>query len=149
MYFVSITRLRIRSIFFLPRFLLANEASIKFIRKVNGFIAGKELIDKGFTFWTVTIWESGEAMKFFRNNDPHKTAMRNLPNWCNEAAYAHWTQEDDTIPPWPVLHQKLIEVGKLTKVKFPSAQQPTMNFRAPKWSKSERFFKRIDTNDHE
>ena len=149
MYFVSVTRLRVRSVIFLPRFLLANEASVKSIRKITGFIAGKELIDKGFTFWTVTIWESGEAMKYFRNNEPHKSAMRNLPHWCNEAAYVHWTQEDDTIPPWPVLHQKLMETGKLTKVKFPSGKQLAMDYAVPAWTKSERPIKKIGTNGHE
>jgi hypothetical protein len=142
MYFVSVTRLRVRSLFFLPRFFLANEASIKSLRKINGFISGKELVDKGLVFWTVTLWETSEAMKHFRNNDPHKTAMRNLPHWCNEGAYVHWTQEEDVIPQWPVLHQKLLESGKTTKVKFPSGKQSNMDYALPCWPKAERPFKK-------
>jgi hypothetical protein len=141
MYFVSITRLRLRSIIYLPQFLLANEASIKSIKRIEGFICGKELIDKKLTFWTVTIWRSGVAMKYFRNNDPHKTAMRKLPLWCDEAAYVHWEQDDATIPGWDVVYKRLLADGKMTKVKFPSPQQEGMNYAPTKWSKSARNFK--------
>ena len=54
--FVSITRLRVNSIFRLPAFMRANEASVKQLVSTPGFIAGKELIDEGLTFWTLTIW---------------------------------------------------------------------------------------------
>ena len=142
MYFVSVTRLRVRSVWFLPKFFMANEASIKSIVKIDGFIAGKELVDKGLTFWTVTLWQSDQAMKYFRNNDPHKMAMRNLPHWCNEASYAHWQQEDEIIPAWPDLYKKFVEELKITKVKHPSPQQEAKQYPAPKWTKTERPFKR-------
>jgi len=141
MYFVSVTRLRVRSVMYLPRFFRANEASIKSITKVEGFIAGKELIDKGLTFWTVTLWESDQAMKYFRNNDPHKSAMRNLPDWCNEAAYGHWIQDDALIPAWPQLYENFLANLKITKVKHPSAKQEAKNYPAPRWTKLERPFK--------
>jgi hypothetical protein len=131
MYFVSVTRLRVRSLLFLPRFFWANEASVKAIKKVPGFIEGKELIDKGFTFWTVTIWQSPEAMKQFRNNDPHKSIMRKLPAWCDEAAYIHWTQETNDFPDWGTIYWRLLDEGKITKVKQPSPQQERMTYPAP------------------
>ena len=141
MYFVSVTRLRVRSLLYLPRFFMSNERSVKAIKNITGFITGKELIDKGFTFWTMTIWESGDAMKYFRNHDPHKSAMRNLPQWCNEAAYVHWLQDDAAIPGWETAYQKLMAEGKLTKVKFPSQKQLDWSYPAPHWKKTERIFK--------
>lgn len=143
MYFISVTRLRVRSFVYLPAFILANEASIKSIKKINGFLAGKELIDKHLTFWTVTVWESDLAMKYFRNNDPHKSAMRKLPDWCDEGAYVHWMQEDNNIPGWNFLYKKLMTEGKLTKIKRPSARQPDMNYPGIFWTKTERAFKPI------
>jgi hypothetical protein len=131
----------VRSMIYLPGFILANEASIRSIKKVSGFISGKELVDKGFTFWTVTIWESDEAMKFFRNSNPHKGAMRKLPNWCDEGAYVHWMQEDKVIPGWDFLYKKLMTEGKLTKIKYPSARQANMNYPKILWTKIERPFK--------
>jgi len=141
MYFISLTRLRVRSIVYLPAFILANEASVRVIKKIPGFIEGKELIDKHLTFWTITVWESEQAMKHFRNNDPHKKAMRKLPDWCNEGAYAHWTQEDEVIPEWNILYGRLLKEGRLTKIKRPSEQQEGMNYPPPFWTKTERSFK--------
>ena len=131
MYFVSVTRLRVRSLLFLPQFFCANEASVKALKKIPGYINGKELVDKGFTFWTVTIWDSVDAMKLFRNNDPHKSVMRKLPNWCDEAAYVHWTQETSDFPNWDEIYRRLLSEGKLTKVQHPSPQQAAMTYPAP------------------
>jgi len=61
--FVSVTRLRVKSLFFLIPFMRANEASVKEIKVSKGLLKGKELIDKKLTFWTVTIWENEESMK--------------------------------------------------------------------------------------
>jgi len=141
MYFVSVTRLRVRTLGFLFRFFRANEASVRSIKSVSGFIRGRELIDKKFTFWTVTVWESDQAMKFFRNNDPHKSAMRKLPEWCDEAAYVHWLQETDELPGWDIVYTRLLAEGKVTKVKHPSPQQPDMRYAAPLWTKTQRNIK--------
>jgi len=141
MYFVSVTRLRLRSFIFLPQFMVANEASLRSIKKTDGFIHGKELIDKKLTFWTVTVWDSDKAMKYFRNSGPHKKAMRKLPLWCDEGSYVHWLQETQAIPAWEIIHQKLITNGKVTKVKFPSLSHGDMNYHGPVWKKIERPFK--------
>jgi len=125
----------------LPYFLLANESIVRSLKKIGGFVAGKELVDKGFTFWTVTLWESDQAMKSFRNSDPHKKAMRKLPDWCDEAAYAHWLQEDKVIPAWDLVYKKLMTDGKTTKVKRPSMREPGMRYPAPVWKRTERQFK--------
>jgi len=105
---------------------------------VDGFVKGKELIDIKLTFWTVTVWESDQAMKYFRNNEPHKNAMRKLPDWCDEGAYAHWQQEESFIPDWDVLYQKMLTIGKITKVRNPSPDHADMNHPEIKWRKTER-----------
>ena len=43
--FVSVTRLRVESLFFLIPFMRANEASVKEIKVSKGLLKGKELID--------------------------------------------------------------------------------------------------------
>jgi len=138
MYFVSATRLRFRSIFFLFGFMRANEASVKVLLTTPGFIQGKELTDKGLVFWTITVWKDETSMRTFRNSPPHRKAMQGLPNWCNEASYTHWMQEDDSIPDWDTIHTKMITEGKLTKVRKPSARQLEKNYPPLKWKKFER-----------
>ena len=66
--FISVTRLRVKSLFFLIPFMRANEASVNEIKVSKGLLKGKELIDKKLTFWTVTIWENEESMKKFRGS---------------------------------------------------------------------------------
>ena len=139
--FVSVTRLRVKSLFFLIPFMRANEASVKEIKVSKGLLKGKELIDKKLTFWTVTIWENEESMKKFRGSIAHRNAMQQLPIWCNEASYHHWIQEDDEFPSWDTVSKKLYSEGKLSKVRNPSKAQIENQFPPSKWTKTERRLK--------
>lgn len=69
--FVSVTRLRVKSIFYIFSFVRANEASVKELKSSGGLLIGKELMDKKLTFWTLTIWENEESMKRFRGSMSH------------------------------------------------------------------------------
>ncbi len=139
--FVSVTRLRVKSIFFLLPFMKANEASVKELKTSNGLLKGKELIDKKLTFWTITLWDNQESMKVFRNSLSHRIAMQHLPKWCNEASYHHWIQEDDEFPFWDTISKKLFSEGRLSKVKNPSKAQIENHFPPIKWTKTERRLK--------
>ena len=138
MFFVSVTRLRLKSFFSLLSFMRANEASIKDLKRTPGFIEGRELVDKNLTFWTLTIWEADANMKQFRNGEAHKKAMRKLPDWCDEASYAHWTQEDKTLPDWEKAYDIMMLDGKATKVRHPSENQLTKSYPRIKWTKTGR-----------
>ena len=139
--FISVTRLRVKSLFFLIPFMRANEASVNEIKVSKGLLKGKELIDKKLTFWTVTIWENEESMKKFRGSITHRNAMQQLPKWCNEASYHHWIQEDDEFPSWDTVSKKLYSEGKLSKVRNPSKAQIENQFPPIKWTKTERRLK--------
>jgi hypothetical protein len=57
MVFVSITRLRLRSAWYLlPFFFHTMKSSNQLVRQ-SKFIKGKTMMDKGFTFWTMTVWK--------------------------------------------------------------------------------------------
>ena len=139
--FISVTRLRVKSIFFLLPFIRANEASVKEIKKSKGFLKGKELIDKKLTFWTITIWENEESMKEFRSSTSHRIAMQHLPKWCDEASYHHWVQEETEFPTWDNISEKLYSEGRLSKVRNPSKAQVENQFPPIKWTKTERRLK--------
>ena len=138
--FVSITRLKVKSIIYLYSFIRANENSVKQISSIPGFISGKELIDKNLTFWTLTIWKDEVSMRQFRNSIPHKTAMQKLPYWCSEASYFHWTKEDEELPDWKNASTRLINEGFLTKVRSPTKRQQANSFPPIKWTRFERVF---------
>lgn len=135
MVFVSATRLRVGSVFNLRAFFRANEASIKQLLQTEGFIAGAELPDWGLVFWTITLWGDEAAMRSFRNSEAHRKAMQKLPDWCSEASYTHWQQEEATLPDWDVIYNKMMSEGKLTKVRKPSKRQLTKDYPPVKWRK--------------
>lgn len=141
MKFISVTRLRVKSVFKLIPFFKANEASVRELKKSKGLIKGKELIDKKLTFWTITIWEDEDSMKQFRNSNSHRNAMQHLPDWCNEASYHHWVQENDELPTWDSISEKLYKEGRLSKVRNPSKAQVSNSFPPIGWTKTERRLK--------
>lgn len=127
----------------MPGFMSANGASVKQLRITPGFKMGKELIDKGFTFWTLTLWEKDADMKSFRNSEPHRRAMQKLPEWCKEATYTHWLQEDPILPDWDIVYERIIKEGIISKLRNPSEHHLVKSFPPVKWTKVERMFEPI------
>ncbi len=134
MYFISLTRLKLRSYSFLIPFLWQNFKINRQIQNTKGFLNGKLLVDKKLTFWTLTVWMNRESTLSFRNSGAHLRAMPKLFNWCDEAAYGHWEQKNSDLLDWLEAHQKICEIGKLSKVKYPSKAHQKREFRIPRYS---------------
>jgi len=132
MIFVSLTRLRIRSFRFLTLFALHTWRSLRQIRRAPGFQTGALLGDRRWTFWTITAWDSEESMRQFMVTGAHKAAMPRLLNWCDEAAVAHWTQQEAAIPSWIEADRRMREIGRSSKVRNPSPRHATLSFEAPR-----------------
>lgn len=115
---ISITRLRIRRLTFLPGFAVRTLLSQRQLRHSPGFIGGYTALGPRFTFWTVTIWQDIEAMRAFRRSGAHLKAMPKLLDWCDEAAVATVTGE--TLPDVSQATQNLIKEGRISKVRYPS-----------------------------
>ena len=121
--FVSVTRLRLRSLrFFLP-FVWDTTASIRQAKKSPGCFGVRTRKTGGLSFWTLTIWENEESMKAFRIRSPHREAMPKLAHWCDEASLAHWVQESKEPPSWEQATERLAALGRLSKVSHPSQDQ--------------------------
>ncbi len=131
MILISVTRLRIRSIFFLPQFLWHTFKSTRQVERAGGFLRGKTLVNPGKVFWTLTAWESEAAMNFYRTNAAHRDAMPKLLHWCDEASVVHWTQETPDLPTWQDAHQRMVTSGRASKVNHPSPAQTANQFPAP------------------
>jgi heme-degrading monooxygenase HmoA len=130
--FISLTRLRIRSIRFMPFFALHTLKSLRQVKRADGFQTGSLLADRSFTFWTMTAWDSQEDMRRYMTSGSHKTAMSHLLNWCDEASVAHWTQSEPTLPTWEEADRRMRESGRASKVRHPSPQHETLCYRAPR-----------------
>jgi len=130
--FASVTRLRVRSIWYLPQFLLRTMLSQRQTVRSAGFVGGRLLVDRSLTFWTLTVWRSEQEMKKFRGAGVHAKAMRKLPLWCDEASYAHWNSEGETVATWPEAYARLVAEGKLSAVMHPSPNHEARRFREPR-----------------
>jgi hypothetical protein len=141
MAFISVTRLRVRSVIYLPQFFWDAFKSIRQVEHSSGFLEGKLLVNSKNVFWTVTAWKDQAAMNAYRTDGAHRRAMPKLLNWCDEAAVVHWTQESSEIPVWQEVHQRMAEEGKPSKVNHPSTDQVSKHIPAPEPSRIERVLK--------
>jgi len=148
--FISLTRLRIRSIRFMPLFVLHTWRSMRQIKRAPGFQTGALLPDRSFTFWTMTAWDSEDSMRQFMLSGSHKAAMPHLIQWCDEASVAHWTHPDPAhpsepalpskpalhsppvLPSWQEADRRMRSSGRPSKIKYPSPNHATLNYRAPR-----------------
>jgi heme-degrading monooxygenase HmoA len=130
--FISVTRLRVRKLIYLPQFLWRTQLAQRQVVKVPGFVGGRLLVDRRRAYWTLTAWESEKAMKAYRGSGAHGAVMPRLMHWCDEAAYAHWESPQATLPEWPEAYQHLISAGRLSRVNHPSAAHEAREFAPPR-----------------
>ena len=129
--FISITRLRLRSWFFLPSFFKASGRIVKQAQETAGFVQGATFLDKKLAFWTVTLWRDTAAMKAFRGQGAHIDSMPKFANWCDEGCVAHWETQESLHPGWGEINRQMKALGRPSPVKYPSAEHAAMNFPAP------------------
>ena len=131
MAFVSVTRLRVRTAWFLPGFFWYALGSMRQAERSEGFLGGRVLSNAQKVFWTVTVWKDERAMNAYRTKGAHLKAMPKLLHWCDEAAVAHWSQESAEIPAWDEAHRRMVEEGRASKVQYPSAAHKAKEIAAP------------------
>jgi uncharacterized protein DUF3291 len=131
MILISVTRLRVRSLLYMPQFLWDTFKSARQAARAAGFCGGRMLVNPRKVFWTLTAWESEAAMNAYRTHAAHRAAMPKLLHWCDEAAVVHWTQETPDLPTWQDAHQRMMTSGRTSKVNHPSPAQTANEFPPP------------------
>ncbi len=120
---MSVTRLRVRSVRYLPAFVWYSFRSIQQLRGSPGFLGGMLASSPAWTFWTTTMWVDEASMKRFRDMDWHQRAMPMLLHWCNEASLARWTQDTVELPSALAMLERLQRGGRISKVRYPTSGQ--------------------------
>ena len=130
--FISITRLRVRSIRFLPSFALHSLRIRSQVKNALGFQDGALMADRAWAFWTMTVWDNEESMRRYMTTAPHRTTMPRLLDWCDEASVVHWVQPEDTLPSWAEADRRMRENGRPSRVRHPSPHHTALNYPPPR-----------------
>ena len=125
---VSVTRFRLRSIRFVPFFVLHANRTIAQVRKANGLVAGSVQRDAHLAFWTVTVWRDEHAMRAYGASGAHRKAMPHLADWADEASVGHRRQPSSNLPEWPEAVRRLREEGRPLTLRHPAPNHPEQRF---------------------
>lgn len=125
---ISITRLRLRSIRFLPAFLWYAIRSNNQAKSAPGNLASITRAQGNSVFWTMTVWDSEASMRSFMRSGAHGEAMPKLQNWCDEAAVVHWQTENATLPTWEEAEIAMMTRGRFTPLTHPSIAHQNHQF---------------------
>ena len=71
-------------------------------------------------------------MRVYLSSGAHGRAMPKLKDWCDEASVAHWQQDDPALPSWEEAHRRMLDVGRRSKVRQPSAAHLAFEIPKPK-----------------
>jgi hypothetical protein len=128
---ISVTRLRLRSFRFLPQFVWLALLSGVQAKRTRGNMKATGLRDSHLTFWTLTVWTDEDSMRAFMLSGAHKRAMPKLLDWCDEASVVHWHQDTAELPSWAEAHRRMVEEGRLSRVRHPSDSQRANRITPP------------------
>ena len=132
--FVSVSRLRVRSWRYLSRFVIQSLRAARQAKFADGSLAVSVLRDADRAFWTRTVWRDEAAMRSFMRSGVHRRIMARLPEWCDEAALAHWVQDDNEPASGAEAHRRLQKEGRRSRVDHPSDAQRRFEIREPRKS---------------
>jgi hypothetical protein len=117
---VSVTRLRVRSVRFVPGFIWYTWRSLRQARRSAGCLGADVRREKRLVFWTRTAWSDLHAMHAYVGSGAHRTAMPNLQNWCDEASVVHFEDASGALPDWDAAAEKIRRDGRPSRVRHPS-----------------------------
>lgn len=136
---ISVTRLRLASIRYLPGFAWYAVRSVQQARRSPGFRGVRLLADRRLTFWTATAWDDLASMKGYRSAGPHRAAMPRLAHWCDEASVTRWVGPVDTMADWSAAHARMMSEGEPSHVRKPSPAQLARDWAPPRLRAGTRF----------
>jgi quinol monooxygenase YgiN len=126
-----VTRFRLRSVRYLPLFVLHANRTIAQIRKADGFLAGAVQRDADLAFWTLTVWRDEHAMRAYRASGAHRKAAPHLAEWAEEASACHWRQSGGNLPEWPEAVDRLREEGRPLALRHRAPNHTEQRFAEP------------------
>jgi hypothetical protein len=73
-------------------------------------------------------------MRSFIQSGVHRRVTARLPDWCGEAAVAHWVRDASEPPSCAEAHRRLQGEGRRSRVNHPSEAQRRFEIPEPRTS---------------
>lgn len=135
---VSVTRFRVRSLRFLPFFLIHAQRCLTQIRGSDGYIAGALRRDHDRAYWTTSVWRDESALLAYVTGGAHRTAMPKLSEWGDEASTVRWVQDNAEVPSWPEAIERMRREGHPLPLRHPGPAHARLGFAASEPSQTAR-----------
>lgn len=104
---VSIGRLRLTPGSKRLRFFLYGVLAYLQAKRAAGIIHASVYREDNRTFWSLSVWESSEAMLAYRNSGSHARVMTISRSLGARVDFLHW--QGDSIPGWEFARRRLTE----------------------------------------
>ncbi|MEU5521578.1 DUF3291 domain-containing protein [Streptomyces sp. NPDC047860] len=96
---VMASRFEVRSLKDVPRFFWKSLSAWGQVRKAPGALgASLEAKPFGKVFYTLSAWESRDALYTYARTDPHKSVMTGLRATMRDSTFAFWEVPADRLP---------------------------------------------------
>ena len=125
---VSVTRFRVRSLRFLPFFLIHAQRCLVQIRRADGYLAGALRHDRDHAYWTASVWRDEAALLACVTGGAHRSAMPKLSDWGDEASSVRWHQDSPELPDWPLAVERMRREGRAVPLRHPGAKHADLSF---------------------
>ncbi|QXJ20254.1 DUF3291 domain-containing protein [Actinomadura graeca] len=106
---VMASRLEVRSLRHVPGFFLASLALLRQARRAegaHGVTLKAQLLKR--TFWTLSAWSGGEALRSYAAAEPHVSTMRRKRAVMRDSTFVFWNVPAADLPiGWPDAQQRI------------------------------------------
>lgn len=126
-----VTRFRARSVRFLLPFAWYARKTLKQAETAQGFLSGAVVPERGFVFWTITVWEDEASMGAFVGSGVHRRVMPKIMDWADEASAVRWHQSHSCLPEFSQAALEMQTKGRPFALRHPSVHHEKMSFRIP------------------
>jgi heme-degrading monooxygenase HmoA len=126
-----VTRLRLREPSLLDEFFASAAAVLEQAMNSAGNTGADALAEAHDVWWTVTAWADRADMRAFVATEPHRSVIARLDDWCDEATFADWEQDDATLPDWRTCYEHVIADGQAAELTSASTANATRDFPPP------------------
>ncbi|MGK5449908.1 DUF3291 domain-containing protein [Streptomyces radiopugnans] len=108
---VMASRLEVRSLRYVPRFFWLSLASWRQARRSPGAFGASLIAQLGRgVFWTLSAWESKEAVYAYAKAEPHNSIMKRLRPTMRESQFVFWNVPAERLPvSWEDARARLAE----------------------------------------